>query len=233
MTEYPLVSCVMPTANRRDFIPGAVRCFMAQDYPNKELIILRTDYPKHWDRCDVIEGIRDYIWCPEHDLIDDPMPSLGAIRNQVNKLANGKYIAHFDDDDYSAPDRLSMQVRALEYNNADLCGLSQLIFHDLRNGNDWLYRPIGWRTWLAGGSLVYTKKLWESGDFPDEQIGSDYLFLQKHLNARKVVLDDLKLYCAMIHERNTSPKQFVAPNWKRLDMPIPQHIVQRAPVVSH
>lgn len=34
------VSCVMPTANRRHFVPEAIRLFLAQDYAEKELIIL-------------------------------------------------------------------------------------------------------------------------------------------------------------------------------------------------
>jgi glycosyltransferase involved in cell wall biosynthesis len=36
----PLVSCLMPTADRREFIPCAIRCFKNQDYENLELIIL-------------------------------------------------------------------------------------------------------------------------------------------------------------------------------------------------
>ena len=36
----PLVSCVMPTFDRRSFVPQAVRYFLRQDYPAKELIIV-------------------------------------------------------------------------------------------------------------------------------------------------------------------------------------------------
>ncbi len=36
----PLISCILPTANRRRFVPQAIRLFLAQDYPNKELVIL-------------------------------------------------------------------------------------------------------------------------------------------------------------------------------------------------
>ena len=39
----PLVSCIMPTADRRRFVPRAVHQFLAQDYPNKELVILDDD----------------------------------------------------------------------------------------------------------------------------------------------------------------------------------------------
>jgi len=39
-TPPPLVSCIMPTANREKFIPLAVKYFQRQDYPNKELVVL-------------------------------------------------------------------------------------------------------------------------------------------------------------------------------------------------
>ena len=43
--SFPLISCIMPTHNRRSFIPRAIAYFLRQDYPNKGLIIVddRTD----------------------------------------------------------------------------------------------------------------------------------------------------------------------------------------------
>jgi hypothetical protein len=40
MTPIPQISCLMPTADRRAFVPLAIRYFLAQDYPEKELIIV-------------------------------------------------------------------------------------------------------------------------------------------------------------------------------------------------
>jgi glycosyltransferase involved in cell wall biosynthesis len=36
----PIASCIIPTANRRRFVPQAIRYFLTQDYPNKELIVV-------------------------------------------------------------------------------------------------------------------------------------------------------------------------------------------------
>jgi len=36
----PLVSCIMPTANRRAFVPHAIRYFLRQDYAQRELVVL-------------------------------------------------------------------------------------------------------------------------------------------------------------------------------------------------
>src|SRR6266545_4002208 len=35
-----LVSCIMPTAGRRRFVPQAIGYFLRQDYPNRELVIV-------------------------------------------------------------------------------------------------------------------------------------------------------------------------------------------------
>lgn len=40
MEVRPLISCVLPTYNRRRFIPLAPQCFLSQDYPDKELLLL-------------------------------------------------------------------------------------------------------------------------------------------------------------------------------------------------
>src|SRR6185369_11842512 len=36
----PLVTCIMPTHNRRSFVPQAIRCFLRQDYSNLELLVV-------------------------------------------------------------------------------------------------------------------------------------------------------------------------------------------------
>ena len=38
--KEPLVSCVMPTADRRQWVPQAIRNFQQQNYPNRELLIV-------------------------------------------------------------------------------------------------------------------------------------------------------------------------------------------------
>src|SRR5260221_301127 len=40
MHPNPMVTCIMPTANRRPFVAQAIRYFLAQDYPEKELVIV-------------------------------------------------------------------------------------------------------------------------------------------------------------------------------------------------
>jgi len=58
-----LVSCIMPTYNRRAFVPQAIYYFLRQDYPNKELIIVDDGTDEVGDLIPGDERIR-YIGSP-------------------------------------------------------------------------------------------------------------------------------------------------------------------------
>lgn len=45
--DLPLISCIMPTYNRRSFIGLSLKAFEAQDYPAKELIIVDDGTDPH------------------------------------------------------------------------------------------------------------------------------------------------------------------------------------------
>ena len=101
----PLVSCVMPTFNRRHFVPQAIHYFLRQDYPHKELIIID----------DGDEPVSDLI--PDDDRIRylplDERNTVGMKRNLGCQAANGPLIALWDDDVWQDSWRLSYQVAAL------------------------------------------------------------------------------------------------------------------------
>ena len=54
----PLISCIMPTFNRRAFIPLALQHFLAQDYPNKELVIVDDGAETIGDLVNAVTGVR-------------------------------------------------------------------------------------------------------------------------------------------------------------------------------
>ena len=196
----------MPTAGRRQWVPQAIRCFLRQDYPNRELVILDDD-----------GGAKDLI--PADSRIRYKKPgrthTLGAKRNLCVAESRGDLILHWDDDDWFAPHRISYQVDELLRTGAEICGLSRMLFHELSTGRTWLYeypRDRGQR-WLAGGSLLYTRDFWKRSPFPDVQIAEDTSFVWSQSLDDAVVLADAQIYVAMIHGRNTSPKLVDDPSW--------------------
>jgi glycosyltransferase involved in cell wall biosynthesis len=105
----------MPTANRRPFVAQAVRCFLAQDYAEKELVIVDDGADAMADLMPQNQGVRYFK-------LEKPQ-SVGAKRNFAGQQAGGEILVHWDDDDWSAPWRLSYQVEQLRAAQADICGL--------------------------------------------------------------------------------------------------------------
>lgn len=197
--NLPLVSCIMPTHNRRRFVPHAICYFLRQDYPSRELIIVD----------DGTDAIADLV--PADDRIRyvrlERRISLGAKRNLACERAAGPLIANWDDDDWHAPRRLSCQVDAMLCSGAELCGVATLLFLDLRNGRAFRYAyPSGQQPWLAGGTLLYRREFWRGHPYPDIHQGEDSRFVWNAQPRQMFALDDVGFYVGIIHDHNASPK---------------------------
>jgi hypothetical protein len=205
--DCPLVSCIMPTYNRRRFVPRAIRSFLRQDFPNKELVIVD----------DGTDAIGDLV-------PDDPRmryirlsrrATVGAKRNLACDQSGGSLIAHWDDDDWHAPRRLRCQVEALLEAGADLCGLKTLLFYDTRNDQAWRYTyPDDRRPWLSGSSLLYTRDFWIGHRFAETDVGEDSQFVWGADPLRIAALADFTIHVGIIHGGNVAAKQTGGAWWQ-------------------
>lgn len=209
MSELPLVSCIMPTRNRTRFVARAIDCFLAQDYPRKQLVIFEEE-TKSFDP-DLLPWPVVYVESPE--LI---YKSIGAKRNAMCARAKGDLIAHWDDDDWHSPQRLSTQVERMLAEGARLCGADRLVFYNGERA--WLYRSVR-RPWLAGGTLVYERSLWEEQPFQEVSNGEDTAFVDAACKrgAKVSVIEDPTLYVAMLHDGNTTKRNIDA-QWGGFDV---------------
>lgn len=205
--HQPLVTCIMPTYNRRSFIPHAIRSFLRQEYENSELLIVD----------DGTNTIADCI--PEHERIRyirlDKKLTIGAKRNLACQQARGEIIIHWDDDDWYPPWRVGAQVRALQDRGADLCGSSRVFYYDPMNDHAWEYHYRGpGPTWVAGNTLAYRKRVWERDAFLDLQVGEDSRFVWNHAGKSIVDLADPALCVGTVHGTNTSRKETTGAYWR-------------------
>ena len=203
----PLVSCVMPTHNRRRFVPLAIQFFLRQEYEPKQLIVLD-------DGSDRVESL-----VPNDDrfvyLRVAGRLSLGAKRNLACGVARGDIILHWDDDDWHAPSRIAYMTDSLLGERADLCGLNPLYFFDIRSQLAWLYRyPQEQRFWVAGTSFCYRRSFWERNRFADIDVGEDNRFLWDAPPARMIALPDSSVQVAILHDGNGSPKAVGDEYWQ-------------------
>ena len=207
-----LVTAIMPTCNRRPFVSEALAQFLAQDYPHKELLVLD----------DGEDSVADLI--PDdpqvHYLCLPARLSVGAKRNRACELASGNLIAHWDDDDWHAPQRLSLQVAELEGSGAEVVGLQSLYFYDPLRGLAWRYSyPTGQRFWLSGSSLCFRRSYWQAHRFPDLNVGEDARFVWAGDPARMRVMADDSFHVGRLHAGNVSPKPKGNAWWQALSLP--------------
>ena len=113
--KYPLISIAITSYNARDSISRAIHSALEQDWPNFEVLIV--------DDCST-DGTEELIASlvqnePRLRLIQHKQNlGVGAARNTLIAEARGEFIVFFDDDDESAPNRLTRQYqRITEYEN--------------------------------------------------------------------------------------------------------------------
>ncbi len=205
-TGQPLVSCIMPTANRRAFVPHAIQLFQAQDYPCRELVILDDGDDPVGDLIPDDPAIRYFRLSGRR--------TVGAKRNLACEYAAGDVIVHWDDDDYSAPWRITRQVAHLLRTGADISGLDRVYFAGPGREQAWLYTyPPDDRPWVCGGTFCYLRSLWERNPFPDESVGEDNGFVWSAVQKTVSSIADNTFYIATIHPGNTSPKSTGDSRW--------------------
>ncbi|MEJ2670918.1 MAG: glycosyltransferase [Deltaproteobacteria bacterium] len=214
----PLVSCIMPTYNRRPFIAQALAYFQRQDYDPQELIIVD----------DGTDSIRDLI--PSDSRIRyirlENKLTIGAKRNLACEQAQGDIIAHWDDDDWYAPYRLSYQTEALRQAGAEVCGTNRLRFYDLDTRRAWEYvYPAHLRFWLSGNTLCYRRAFWVNHPFEDINVGEDGRFVWSGDPKRMVALPDTTFHVGLIHGNNASPKQTQGAYWRSFPVEVIQGIL--------
>jgi O-antigen biosynthesis protein len=206
----PLVSCIMPTADRGSFVTRAVTYFLRQDYPSAELIVLD-------DGNDPVGHLMPTDPRIRYERLSQRM-ILGAKRNAACEMARGDLILHWDDDDWMAPDRISRQASVFTNAAAEVSGLSELFFYAPFTRAAWRYRyrPMG-RAWVSGNTMCYRRKIWKKSPFAAVAEGEDTRFVWALQPRQVCALSDPSFFIGMVHPSNTAPKRRRDPAWAMID----------------
>lgn len=198
------MTCLCLTRNRREWLPKAIKCFQKQTYANRELLILADG-----------DDVRDLV--PDDDRIRlvhlEGHPQVGDKRNIGCELARGDIVAHWDDDDYSAPGRLADQLQRLSESGKAVTGYYSMRFTD--GGRWWMYR--GHQYYALGTSLLFRRDWWMKNRFPLLHIGEDNGFVNHAYSQGEFVSAEAgDLMHATIHPGNTSPRSCSGNQWREL-----------------
>ena len=191
------VSCLMVTADRVKLARRAVRCFMRQVYPCKELVV-------------VDDGSQDYSQLlrdiPASDVTYVKIPRkndavLGTLRNMALEHATGEYLVQWDDDDWYHSDRISIQAACLD-EGFDACCLSASLMH--LDNKEFIFHPyIGYLPDGVPGSIMHRRN--DLIRYPEFRRAEDTLYLQQWMDYRYKKLPDehAGLFIRCFHGKNT------------------------------
>jgi glycosyltransferase involved in cell wall biosynthesis len=157
----PLVSCVMLVTwpKRAAMIADACAAYDAQTWPRRELVVVNDGAP--------LRSLRDDV-----RVLGVPRMTLGEKRNAGADAARGEWIATWDDDDVSLPDRLAVLLRRAQATGAAAVRAARMGFADadlrVRGVVDgacyatWIVRADAWRRVGGCPALSYAEdmELW-------------------------------------------------------------------------
>jgi len=111
-----LVSVIIPTYNRAQWLTEAIDSVLEQTYPNIELIMVNDGSTDNTD--EVVQPYKGRLI-----YVKQENSGCGAAVNTGLKHAKGEYITRLDDDDQFLPDKVAMQVEAFrKHPNVGLIG---------------------------------------------------------------------------------------------------------------
>jgi hypothetical protein len=220
-TVTPLVTCIMPTFNRRRFVTQAVRNILRQDYPAIELVVVD-------DGAEPVADLLESLPRTKY-LRLDRRQTIGHKRNLACEAASGQIIIQWDDDDWYGPHRVSRQVDEIVGGNADATGIGVNLLLDVRSMQIWstrerqaadpLFGPV---ESLAGGTTAVRKDIWRQvNGYPDLSNGEDVGFLARVADAggRILAISNQGSYVYVRHGRNSWRFDFSPedgpPTWRR------------------
>lgn len=227
-SEFPPVSIVTPTYNRRAFLPWAIECVRSQTYPKERLEWLVYD-----DGSDkILDVLQPYM--KELNIryfSSDVKLNIGAKRNKLHEEARGEILVVIDDDDFYFPNRVSHAVAKMLACKASLVGSSRntLFFSD--DKSIWEVGPYG-NSHATFGTMAFTKQYAIESKCDESVLFAEEVSFTKKYSTPLAQLDPMKTMLVICHSKNTFNKnklrQEQSPLVKKTKMKIQSFIKSKA-----
>lgn len=185
-----LVSVIIPTYNRPKFLKRAVESVLNQNYKNIEIIIVSdNDMDSEYEQ----ETISIVNSLSKQGNITY-LPAIGNrggcyARNRGLKYANGEYVNFLDDDDTMLPQKIQLQINALEKNGEQTAvvgcyaaiknskGKIYRIEKPKYDSGDILFSELKCNLCTTSINLINTKICRKAGGFHYIESSQEHLFL--------------------------------------------------------
>jgi len=203
------VSVLTPTYNRRKFIPTAIACFKAQEYPQDrmEWIILDDGTDKVKDLFDAsgLKNVR-YVALPEGEKLP-----IGAKRNRLNELAKGEIVVCWDDDDFYPPDRVKKAVnllRSVPGRRIPVVGCTLLHLYFSDRDQIWSIGPYG-QNHCTNGTMAYWRSYFKENRYDDTAEKAEEKKFMRDWQTPVLQLQSEQTMLVICHAHNTFDKRIL------------------------
>jgi len=169
----PLVSVIIPTFNRADWLAESIGSVLDQTYPHLELIVVDDGSTDHTSEVVQEFGNALTYLCGDHQ-------GVSAARNRGAKVSQGTLIAFLDSDDMWRPGKVATQVALLQQRpEVEVCYTDEIwIRHGVRvnpkqihqKHTGWLFEPSLPRCIISPSSIMLQRSLWERLGGFDERL---------------------------------------------------------------
>lgn len=178
MHATPLVSCLCVTNKRAHFLKRAIDCFLAQDHPHKEMIIVcPADDHQALDYLGTLQDER---------LVPVTVPAghqltLGELRNLSLEHCNGDFFCQWDDDDWSHRKRLSIQLNNLVSNHHPATMLTNVLMYDGANAKAYFSNFRLWDQTLMGSTALCGQVRYQALEKSEDREFSHLLMMESKI----------------------------------------------------
>lgn len=221
------ISVLVPSWNRRSFLPLLLRNLKIQDYPHDKIeVIIDDDGTEKMILDEELDEIKDHLFPMKLKYINNKSRrSIGKKRNDLIKSASSKIIAFMDDDDIYFPTYISHSYKSLKENKVGCVGSTQMIFSMSCKDYDCYMINCGDKVHLIHEATIMMTKKWykASCGFHDCSEGEGQSLF--HGMEKQTHITDIQhLMCCLQHEGNTINKKQFADEEHKIDIQMDEQL---------
>ena len=221
------ISILIPTYNRKKFLPLLIRNILSQTYPKDklELIIDDDGQEKLLDK-ENLEKMKIVLHPIKIKYIDNkPKRSIGKKRDDLIKSASHKIVVFMDDDDLYFPTYIQYSYECLKKNKVGCVGSTQMLF--TMSDDDFKTYMINCgenKPLIHEATLMMTKKFYRAScGFADSSQGEGNNIFYGMEN-QVFITDIFNIMCCIQHQNNTIDKLQFQKDELKIDLTIEDDI---------
>ena len=206
----PFVTVIVPTYNRRDFLPYLLHQYKYQTYPHDRMELLIIDDSPISNK-DLFEK-EDKKYNINYIHLKEKI-KLGAKRNMLNENAKGEIIVCMDDDDWYSPRRVKHCVDKLTKSKMQIGGSTILHIYYPHIDEIRQFGPYGIdisqvhnSRRSTAGPMCYTKEYTKTHKYPEDADKAEESQWTNQFSEPMVQLDPHQTMICLAHGNNTVDK---------------------------